>query len=160
MNPVVEQHNNNFLVYIKNKFKLLVRKDITVSLLIDEIHLKPYFDYKGGSVVGLANNTNEVTTSAFVFMLSSVLSHYKDVIHIMPTKCLKAENLFNIIKCLIIGLEEIGFKVLCVIMDNNAINKKAMSLFCTPAKLSIVYPHPVLKSRPLFFFSYLTQSIF
>ena len=26
-----------------------------------------------------------------------------------------------------------------------------MSLFCTPAKLSIVYPHPVLKSRPLFF---------
>ena len=69
----------------------------------------------------------------------------------MPTKCLKAEKLFNIIKRLIIGLEEIGFKVLCVIMDNNAINKKAMSLFCTPAKLSIVYPHPVLKSRPLCF---------
>ena len=48
-------------------------------------------------------------------------------------------------------MEEIGFKVLYVIMDNNAINKKAMYLFCTPAKLSIVYPHPVLKSRPLFF---------
>ena len=126
-----------------------MQKDITVSLLIDEIHLKPNFDYKGGN--GLANNTSEVATSAFAFMLSSVLSNYKDVIHIMPTKCLKAENLFNIIRSLI------GFKVLCVIMDNNAINKKAMSLFCTPAKLSIVYPHPVLKSRPL---SYLTQSIF
>ena len=72
-------------------------QDITVSLLIDEIHLKPYFDYNGGNVVGLANNTNEVATSAFAFMLSSVLSNYKDVIHIMPTKCLKAENLFNII---------------------------------------------------------------
>ena len=34
MNPVVEQHNNNFLMYIKNKFKLLVQKDITVSLLM------------------------------------------------------------------------------------------------------------------------------
>ena len=28
---------------------------------------------------------------------------------------------------------------------------KKLSLFCTPAKFSIVYPHPVLKSRPLFF---------
>ena len=79
-----------------------MQKDITVSLLIDEIHLKPNFDYKGGN--GLANNTSEVATSAFAFMLSSVLSNYKDVIHIMPTKCLKAENLFNIIKRLIIGL--------------------------------------------------------
>ena len=78
--------------------------------------------------------------------------------HIMPTKCFKVEKLFKLIKRLIIGLEEIGFKVLCVIMDNNAINKKAMSLFCTPAKLSIVYPHPVLKCRPLF--SYLTQFTF
>ena len=112
MNPVVEQHNNNFLMYIKNKFKLLVQKDITVSLFIDEIHLKRYFDFKGANVVGLANNTNEVATSAFTFMLSSVL--LKDVIHIMPTKCLKAVNLFNIIKRLIIGLEEIGFKVFCV----------------------------------------------
>ena len=24
MNPVVEQHNNNFLMYIKNKFKVTV----------------------------------------------------------------------------------------------------------------------------------------
>ena len=129
----------------------MCRKISQYLLLIDEIHLKPYFDYKGGNVVGLANNTNEVATSAFAFMLSNVLSNYKDVIHIMPTKCLKAGNLFNIIKRLIIGLEEIGFKVLCVIMDNNAINKKAMSLFCTPVKLSSVYPHSVLKSRPLFF---------
>ena len=56
-----------------------MQKDITVSLLIDEIHLKPYFAYKGGNVVGLANNTNEMATSAFAFMLSSELSNYKDV---------------------------------------------------------------------------------
>ena len=50
MNPSVEQHNN-FLMYIKNKFKLLVL-DTTVSLLVDLIHLKLYFDYKGGNIVG------------------------------------------------------------------------------------------------------------
>ena len=54
-----------------------MQKDITVSLLIDEIHLKPYFDYNGGNVVGLANNTKEVATSTFAFMLSSVLLNYR-----------------------------------------------------------------------------------
>ena len=50
----------------------------------------------------------------------------------MPTKCLKAESLFDIIKCIIIGLEEISFQVLSIITDNNAINKKAISAFAVP----------------------------
>ena len=150
MNPLIEQHNN-FLLYIKNKFQLLVQNDTTVSLLVDEIHLKPYFDHKGGNIVGLSDNSNEAATSAFVFMLSSVFLQYKDVVHVMQTKCLKAESLFDIIKRIIIGLEELGFQELSVITDNNAINKTPISLFCSPPKLSIVYLHPVLKSQPLFF---------
>ena len=142
---------NNFLIYIKNKSKFVEQNNNTVSLLVDEIHLKPYFDYKGGNIVGLSGNSNEAATSAFVFMLSSVFSQYKDVVHVMPTKCLKAGSLFDIIKCIIIGLEEIGFQVLSIIIDNNAINKKAILLFCSPPKLSIVYPHPVQKSQPFFF---------
>ncbi len=43
----------------------------------------------------------------------------------MPTKCLKVENLFDIVKRIIIGLEEIGFQVLSIITNNNAINKKS-----------------------------------
>ena len=31
MNPLIEQHDSNFLMYIKNKFKLLVEKDTTAS---------------------------------------------------------------------------------------------------------------------------------
>ena len=64
---------------------------------------------------------------------------------------MNAEYLFNWIKKVIIGLEEIGFKVICVSTDNNAINKKALSYFSSPAKLSIVYQHPVDMTRPLFF---------
>ena len=41
MNPLIEQHDNNFLKYSKNRFKLQVQKDTTVSLLVYEIHLKP-----------------------------------------------------------------------------------------------------------------------
>ena len=75
-------------MYIKNEFKLRVQKDI-VSLLVDEIHLKPYFDYKGGNIVDISDNSNEAATSAFALMLSSVFSQHKDVEHVMSTKCLK-----------------------------------------------------------------------
>ena len=34
MNPLIEQHDNNFLMYIRNKFKLLVQNDTTVFLLV------------------------------------------------------------------------------------------------------------------------------
>ena len=123
MNPLIEQHDNNFLMYIKNKFKLLVQQDTTVSLLVDEIHLKPYFDDNDGNIVGLSDNSNEAATSVFAFMLSSVFSQYKDIVHVMPTKCLKTENLFDIVKRIIIGLEELGFQLLSIITDN-ALNKK------------------------------------
>ena len=45
----------------------------------------------------------------FIFMLSSVFLKYKDVVHTMPTKCLKADNVFDLVKNIIISLEEIGF---------------------------------------------------
>ena len=49
-----------------------MQKYIRVYFLVDEIHLKPYFDYKAGKVVGLANNRNEAATSVFAFMFSRV----------------------------------------------------------------------------------------
>ena len=149
--PSLEQHDENFLVYIKQKFKSLSDNDKIVNLLIDEIHLKAYFDYKGGDIVGSAFDSCEAANSAFVFMLNSIRSTFKDVVHIIPTKCMKAETLHSIIKKVILGLEKIGFTILCIITDNNAINGKAMSYFANPPKLSIVYKNPFDKTRPLFF---------
>lgn len=81
--------------------------------MVDEIHIKQFYDYKGGNVVGSAFNCNEAANSAFVFMLNSLCSKVKDVVHILPTKTMKAETLFTFIKNVIIGLEQIGFKVMC-----------------------------------------------
>ena len=100
----------------------------------------------GCNIVGLSDNSNE-TTSAFALMLNGVFSLYKDVVHAMPTKCLKTENLFDIIKYLIIGSKKIGFQVLSII----TINKNTICLFCRPQSLSIVYLHLIMNSRFLFF---------
>ena len=113
--------------------------------------MKPYFDYKGGDVVGAAYNSTDVATSAFAFMISSMFFNYKDVAHVLPTRKITAEALHCLLKKTLVGLKCIGFTVIAVVMDNNAINRKAMSLFANPLQLSIVYPHPVDSSHPLFF---------
>ena len=138
-------------MYAYHKIQFLKEHEKTVILMLDEIHLKPYYDYKGGSVVGAAINNKTAATSAFVFMVSSVLSPFKDVVHILPVKTINYELLHSVVRNVILGLEKISYKVICIITDNNAINRKAISKFSPQNTNSFVYPHPVDQKRPLFF---------
>ena len=151
LSPSNEQSDETFLFYITQKFKALQACDKTVNLLIDEIHLSSFFDYKGGTIVGSAHDNINAATSAFAFMVTSIFSNYKDVVHVLPARKIDAQLLFEIIKKTINSLEKIGFRVISVITDNNAINRKAMSSYVSPPKLSVTYPHPSEPTRPLFF---------
>ena len=71
-----EQSDDNFMFHIKNKYKALQSSDKTVCLLVDEIHLAPFFDYKGGNLVGAAYDSTKAATSAFVFMITSVFFRF------------------------------------------------------------------------------------
>lgn len=88
-NPKNEQSDDNFLKYIKEKFTFLKSEDLTdlfVSMMVDEIYLKPYLDYKGGDIVWMAYNCKNTVTTAFVFMVQSILSSFKEVIQIVLVK--------------------------------------------------------------------------
>lgn len=148
--PTFEEKNLS-LTYAKNVFKLLREREQHVILLIDEIHIKPYLDYKAGNIVGTAYNNASLAHSAFVFMIASVMSGFKEVVHISPISKIDHLVVFSLIKTVITKLEEIGYKVFCVVSDNNAVNSRAMSNFAENKSLSIVYPHPVDKTRPLFY---------
>lgn len=152
MDPRTEQTSGTFLYYIGRKFKSLKPRDFIVNLLIDEIHLHSFFDFKGGNVVGSSyNDVHSAATTAFAFMITSAFSSYKDVVHVLPSCKMNGETLFAIVKRMIVGLESIGFTVISVITDNNRINRKAMSFFANPSALLTRYPHPVDPDRPLFF---------
>ena len=86
VNPLNEMNDDNFLAYAKQRIKSLEKKQLYVSLMIDEIHLKESFDYKGGNIVGFAHDGVECATSAHVFMLQSLFSKFKDVVYILPVK--------------------------------------------------------------------------
>jgi hypothetical protein len=54
--------------------------------MMNEIHIKPCFDYKGGNIIGSAHNSVKAATTAHAFLISSIFSNYKDVVHILPAK--------------------------------------------------------------------------
>ncbi|KAH8032923.1 hypothetical protein HPB51_003800 [Rhipicephalus microplus] len=138
LSPDTESASENFLRYIKHRFKQLQPHESAVVLMVDEIHIQPFFDFKGGKISGAAGNSEEAATSAHVFMVQSMLSSFREVVHILPARTMNAHSLHAVLKNVIIGLEEIGFKVLAVVSDNNAINRKALSMFSDPPKPSIV----------------------
>ncbi|GBO15699.1 hypothetical protein AVEN_11476-1 [Araneus ventricosus] len=63
-------------------------------------------NYKGGNIVGMAYNSFNLATSVQVFMMYSLFSPYKDVIHIVPIDTFDVSKLFDLMKKVIMGLEE------------------------------------------------------
>ena len=86
---------------------------MTVTFLVDEIHLQRYFDYKGGTIIGsLYNSVCNAGKSAFAFMISSVFSKYKDVVHLLPICRMSASDLNVMLKKIIVGLKDIDLELL------------------------------------------------
>ena len=73
-------------------------------------------------------------------MISSIFSKYKDVVHLLATRRMSASDLNVMLKKIIVGLEDIKFKVIAVTTDNNSINRKDVSYFVFPPKLLIPPP--------------------
>lgn len=55
----------------------------TVNVIINEIHLQPYFDYKDSFVTGAAAHSSGPAEKAQILIVQSLLSNHKDV-HILP----------------------------------------------------------------------------
>ena len=148
MNPLIEQHDKNFLMCIK------INSNYKCSRTPQYLYL--LMKFTKNLIIRARDNSNEVAASAFVFMVSSVYSQYKDVVHVMPTKCLKPENLFDIVKCIIIGLEEIWLIILKSLTDNNAINKKKLYLFfVVPLSLPLYIPIQLWSLNLFSFYCYI-----
>ena len=55
-----------FICKLKINLSYSYRKTYTVSLLVEEVYLKPSFYYKGGNIVDSSDNNNEAVTGAFI----------------------------------------------------------------------------------------------
>ena len=122
-----------------------------VILMLDEIHISTKLSYKQGKLEGTALNCSlEGANTAQVFLISSVLSKSKDVAGIIPIKNLTGETLTELTKSVLEMLHRVGFKVVCVISDNNRVNRTVFTNMCG-GKLQLFIKHPHDESDKLFF---------
>lgn len=142
---------NVHVEYLRQKCQRMKDFERTVILMIDEIYVSGQLSYKQGKFEGGANNDiSSSANTAQVFMISSVLSKHKDVVCIVPVKNMTAMILSDMIKEVLQILHNVGFITICVISDNNVINRKAFSHLCG-GNLQTSIPHPLSPTDRLFF---------
>ncbi|XP_040073973.1 uncharacterized protein LOC115329107 [Ixodes scapularis] len=151
MNPQPLPQSATFLSYAAKRISDLDDKQRLVTVMVDEVHIKPFLDYKGSSTTDVALNSPEVASSVLVFTVQSLTCQFKEVVHIIPVQRADTQFLHKLLIDLICGLEKIGYRVACVVSDGSSVNKEAMSHFTSPPTEGIVYPHPCDPARPLFF---------
>lgn len=127
LNHLNTGHNNSIKKYLIEKFKLLEIYEQKVSLLLDEIYVKPAIIYKANKLQGFAKNCSDIektsATTVQVFMISSVLSKNKDVVGLFPVRNLESNYLHSITNSILQLLNEIGFEVVAILNDNNKVNR-------------------------------------
>lgn len=148
--PQPEHHSTTFLRYVAKRISDLEDHHRFMTLLVDEIHIAPYFEYKGG-ITGATLSSAEAANSVLVFTVQSLTCQFKEVAHMVPVQNAGAQYLHKLLRDVICGLEKSGYRVACIVSGNTSVNRKAVSYFTSPPTSGFVYPHPSNPARPLFF---------
>lgn len=128
VSPDKPLHNNHFLKVIAEK--LTKETDRWVVLELDEIYVTETVEYRSGNLRGFAENSDGIieAKTVQVFLISSLFASYEHVVHLSPVKSMAGQELVDMTKFVIRLLESCGFKVLCVISDNNRINQNMFTI--------------------------------
>lgn len=140
------------IAYLRNKARYLEPHQKVVSLMLDEIHVEPTATFKGGNIQGFAsNNSQQQATTVQAFMIASVLSKDRDVVSLVPVVNMTAAYLKEITLKVMRGIHDAGYRVLCIISDNNRINRNMFTLLCGGNELKPFIDNPFDSTIKLFF---------
>ena len=146
-----ELNEDGHVAYLRDKASILPEHERHVILMLDEIHVNPKITYKGGCFVGMASNSPiDEATNVQAFMICSLLSSNKDVAALIPVKSMNAAYLKECTFKVISMLENCGYLVICLISDNNRVNRNMFTAL-SDGELKPWIPHPCNSLRKLFF---------
>lgn len=148
--------NSSHCQYLKKKLSILDEHSRKCNLLLDEVYVKPELSYKGGKLEGVAvhskhnskNNLNLATTIQ-TFMISSILSKNKDVVGLFPCNNLDSNQLEELTLQVLKMLTEIGYIIVCIISDNNGVNRTMFEKLCK-GNLKSNFENPFNKSQNVY----------
>jgi len=67
---------------------------------------------------------NEVANRTLNFMISSILGPLKAVVKLLPVRGLNAETFLKFLLDVISYVQNIGYKIICIVADNNRVNQR------------------------------------
>ncbi|KAH7960656.1 hypothetical protein HPB49_022066 [Dermacentor silvarum] len=124
---VIERNERLLLIHIVDdeapwfKYSVCVKGDLSVTLHVMKTAVK-----KLGAnlcVPEIANSKRGMVE--LLEGIENVTCKFKEVAHIVPVHRVEAEFLQKTLKDVICGLEKIGYRVMCVVSDNNSVNRKS-----------------------------------
>ena len=98
----------------------------------------------------MAENSKNKATTIQAFMITSLLSKYKDVVALFPVCNLTADLLLTYANNVLSLLHECGFIVFCLISDNNRINRNMFINMCGGETKPYIL-NPYCPGKKLFF---------
>lgn len=134
--------------YLKVLFNHLDPREKVVNLCIDEIYVNSKLEYKSKKVTGYAdNNCNDLAKTVVCFMISSPFGRFKEIVRLIPVSSLTGQQLKDYSLEVINFVQIIGFRVLCIITDNNRVNQ---NMFKLVAGDGIQFPNPNYPGKSIY----------
>lgn len=141
--PGIQSNDHEQMRYLKFKADGLSQREKFVVLQVDEMHVTQGFNYKGGRITGVAENSkNDQANAIQAFLISSVAGSMREIVALVPVKQSTSATLTDMIKQVIRIVQACGFVVVIVASDNNQINAKAFEQLCGSDDVSVGIPNP------------------
>lgn len=146
ISPESTSQNSHFL---NMSIKSLLPRERFVILQVDEIYVSARLDYKGGRLIGSAENKAGCQAKTVVaFLISSAFGNFKEVVSLHPVVNINGNDLYNITQRVIDLLKNCGFHVISIISDNNRVNRNLFQhLLPSNDEFCVTYPN---SSVPMF----------
>lgn len=116
-------NDNSNIKYLQKVSANLKPHEKIVNIQIDEIYCKSAIIYKANSLVGYADNSENVATTIVAFLISSVFGSFQEIVKLIPVNKMTgkqpSEYTLNVFKI----VQNLDFQVLSIITDNNRINQ-------------------------------------
>jgi len=127
-----------------------------VSLIVDEMYIKPEITYSSGRLSGFADNRLDAVpaTTVLTFMVQSICGDFRDIVAFFPVYQLTGQDEAKYVRDSIAVIERSGLFVLCVVCDNSKVNQTMMKDFGIVTQDGVptgVAAHPFQNDRQLLF---------
>ena len=142
--------------YLSSAADRMTSLEKNVSLIVDEMYIKPEISYSSGKLGGFADNRPDAVaaTTILTLMVQSLCGSFRDVVAFFPVCHLTGAEEAKYVRDTIVLIEKSGLNTQCVVCDNSKVNQTMLREFGVAVNdgvLTGVASHPIQHDRKLFF---------